>query len=131
GRHIILRGAQRPGTDSPHDIVIPIDRHANMIINYVGAWERFQHYSLERILSAAKKRIEREILQEELTGKIVVIADVSTGTSDVGAVPLDANFPLGGLHTNAMQPIFTETFLRELSGSEVHGMVACLLSVIL
>src|SRR5215470_13956969 len=131
GRHIILRGAQRPGTGSPHDIVIPIDRHANMIINYIGAWERFQHYSLERILSAAKKRIEREILQEELTGKIVVIADVSTGTSDVGAIPLDATFPLGGLHTNVMHTILTENFLRDLSTPEMLCIEAVLLSAIL
>ena len=63
-----------------------------MIINYIGAWERFKHYSLERILSAANKRLEREILQEELAGKIVLIGDVSTGTSDVGAVPLTPIF---------------------------------------
>ncbi|HEY7417634.1 MAG TPA: CHASE2 domain-containing protein, partial [Ktedonobacteraceae bacterium] len=130
GRQIILRGAQRPGTDSPHDIVIPIDHRGNMIINYIGAWERFKHYSFERILSAAKKRIEREILQEELAGKIVMIADVSTGTSDVGAVPLDANFPLGGLHTNVIHTILTENFLRELSASEMLFIEAVLLSAI-
>ena len=80
---------------------------------------RFKHYSLERILSAAKKRLERDILQEELAGKIVVLADVSTGTSDVGAVPLDANFPLGGLHSNVMHTILTENFLRQLSEPEM------------
>jgi adenylate cyclase len=130
-RQIILRGAQRPGTGSPHDIVIPIDHHGRMIINYIGAWERFKHYSLERILSAAKKRLERDILQEELAGKIVVLADVSTGTSDVGAVPLDANFPLGGLHSNVMQTILTENFLRELSEPEMFFIEAVLLSAIL
>ena len=131
GRQLVLRGAQRPGTGSPHDIVIPIDRQGRMIINYIGAWERFTHYSLERILSAAKKRIEREILQEELAGKIVVIGDVSTGTSDVGAIPLDANFPLGGLHTNVIHTILTENFLRELSAPEMFGIEAVLLSAIL
>src|SRR4029453_819856 len=39
GRHIILRGAQRPGATTLHDIVIPIDAHGNMIINYLGPWE--------------------------------------------------------------------------------------------
>src|SRR5262245_37856031 len=130
GRQIILRGAQRPGTGFPHEFVISIDHSGNMIINYIGAWERFKHYSLERILSAAKKRVEREILQEELAGKIVMIADVSTGTSDVGAVPLDANFPLGGLHTNVIHTILTENFLRELSASEMLFIEAVLLSAI-
>ena len=90
-----------------------------------------QHYSLERILSAAKKRVEREILQEELAGKIVVIGDVSTGTSDVGAIPLDANFPLGGLHTNVMHTILAENFLRELSAPEMLFIEAILLSAML
>jgi adenylate cyclase len=130
-RQIILRGAQHPGTGSPHDIVIPIDRHGRMIINYIGAWERLTHYSLERIFAAAKKRLERDILQEELAGKIVVLADVSTGTSDVGAVPLDANFPLGGLHTNVMHTILTENFLRELSAPEMFFIEAVLLSAML
>ena len=131
GRHIILRGAQRPGADSPHDIVIPIDRQGNMIINYMGAWERFKHYPLERILAASQKRIEREILQEELAGKIVVIGDVSTGTSDVGAVPLDASFPLSGLHTNVIHTILTENFLRELSAPEMLLIEAVLLGLML
>ena len=94
GRHIILRGAQRPGADSPHDIVIPIDRQGHMIINYMGAWERFKHYPLERILAASKKRLEREILQEELAGKIVVIGDVSTGHLRRRRRPARCQFPL-------------------------------------
>ena len=58
-------------------------------------------------------------MQEELAGKIVVIGDASTGTSDVGAVPLDASFPLSGLHTNVIHTILTENFLRELSAPEM------------
>jgi adenylate cyclase len=131
GHQITLRGAQRPGAASSHDIVIPIDRHGNMVINYLGAWERFTHYPLERILLASKERVEREILAEELAGKIVVVADVSTGTSDVGAIPLDANFPLGGLHTNVMHTILSENFLRELSEPEMLFIEALLLGVLL
>ena len=127
GRQILLRGAQRPGTGSPHDIVIPIDRHGHMIINYIG-WERFKHYSLERIMSAAKNVLSATSCRR-LAGKIVVLADVSTGTSDVGAVPLDANFPLGGLHSNvALIP--SGNFLRELSEPEMLCR-AVLLSAIL
>src|SRR5262249_31916794 len=131
GRQITLRGAQRPGAAAPHVIVIPIDRHGNMVINYVGAWERFTHYPLERILTASKERVELEILAEELAGKIVVVADVSTGTSDVGAIPLDANFPLSGLHTNVLHTIVTENFLRELSAPEMLLIEALLLGVLL
>jgi adenylate cyclase len=131
GRHIILRGAQRRGAAFPHDIVIPIDRRGNMVINYIGTWERLKHYPLERIVSASKERVELEILGEELAGKIVVVGDVSTGSSDVGAIPLDANFPLSGLHTNVMHTILTENFLRELSEPEMLGIEVLLLGVLL
>src|SRR5712691_11041220 len=53
--------------------------------------------------------------REELAGKLVVVADVSTGSSDIGSMPLDAEFPLSGVHTNVMHTILTEQFLRELS----------------
>jgi class 3 adenylate cyclase/CHASE2 domain-containing sensor protein len=131
GRHIVLRGAQRPGAAAPHDIVIPIDRRGAMLVNYLGAWERFTHYPLERIVAASSERIDLEILRDALAGKIVVIADVSTGSSDVGAMPLDATFPLSGLHSNAMHTILTEQFLRELSASEMLLLEALLLGLLL
>src|SRR6185436_772601 len=63
--------------------------------------------------------------------KIVVVADVSTGTSDVGAMPLDANFPLSGMHSNIMHTILTENFLRELSTPEMLAIETFLLGVML
>jgi hypothetical protein len=63
----------------------------------------------------------------ELAGKIVVIDDVATGSSDIGPIPLDANFPLSGLHANAMHTILTEQFLRELSPAAMFGIEAALL----
>jgi len=130
GRHIRLQGARRPGATAARDIVIPIDRRGSMLVNYVGAWERLQHVPLERIVLASKDRVDLELLQEDLAGKIVVVADVSTGTSDVGAMPLDANFPLSGLHSNIMHTILTEQFLRELSESEMLVVEGLLLGVL-
>jgi class 3 adenylate cyclase/CHASE2 domain-containing sensor protein len=131
GQHIVLHGAWRPGAATPHDITIPIDRHGNMVINYLGAWERLKHYHLADILLASGDREELELLGEELAGKIVVIGDVSTGSSDVGAIPLDAKFPLSGMHTNIMHTILTENFLRQLSVVEMLLIEALLLGVLL
>ena len=129
GTHIILRGAQRPGVTTPRDIVIPIDYRGNMIINYFGPWERLKHYHFADILLASNDHSTLEMLTEELAGKIVVIADVSTGSSDIGPIPLDADFPLSGLHTNVMHTILTGQFLRELSTQEMLYIEALLLVV--
>jgi adenylate cyclase len=130
GKRIVLRDARRPGEAVPHDIAIPIDHQGNMVINFLGPWERLKHYSLADILLASEDRDVLEMLGEELAGKIVVVADVYTGTSDVGAVPLDPNFPLSGLHTNIINSILSEHFLRELSMPEMLALEAVLLLII-
>ena len=130
GRAIILKGARRPGA-APHDITIPIDRRGNMIVNYIGPWGRMHHYNFADILRASDDRDELEIWSEELRGKIVIISDVSTGSTDIGPVPTDANFPLSGVHANVIHNILNESFLRELSGGQMLLIEALLLGVLL
>ena len=132
GRHILLQGVQRPGPPATgsYDIKIPIDRHGNMIVNYIGPWGRMHHYNFADILRAADDRDELEIWAEELKGKIVIISDVSTGSTDVGPVPTDANFPLSGVHANVIHNILTGSFLQELSGWGILVTEALLLAVL-
>jgi adenylate cyclase len=132
GRQIILQDANRPGSpdSQSYDIKIPIDRHGNMIVNYIGPWGRMDHYNFSDILRASDDRDELEIWAEELKGKIVIISDVSTGSTDVGPVPTDANFPLSGVHANVIHNILTDSFLRELSKWELL-LIEILLLVVL
>ena len=129
GRSIILKDARRPGSQ-PHDITIPIDDHGNMVVNYIGPWGRMDHYNFADILNASDDRDELEIWAEELKGKIIIVSDVSTGSTDVGPVPTDANFPLSGVHANVIHNILTESFLRELSGWELLLIEVILMAAI-
>jgi class 3 adenylate cyclase/CHASE2 domain-containing sensor protein len=129
GRSIILKNARRPGKE-PHDITIPIDEQGNMVVNYIGSWGRMDHYNFADILHASDDRDELEIWADELKGKIIIVSDVSTGSTDVGPVPTDANFPLSGVHANVIDNILTETFLRELSGREMLLIEAILMAAI-
>ena len=115
GKHIILGDAKRPGDEKPHDIEIPIDKKGNLIINYIGPWEHMDHYNFADVYLASGDRDELEMWEEEFKGKIVIVSDVSTGSTDVGPVPTDANFPLSGVHANIIHSILTESFLKELS----------------
>lgn len=112
GSHIRLEGARRPG-GTPRDILIPIDRHANLIVNFTGPWGSMKHYNFAQIYSASDDREEMELWIEELSGKVAVISDISTGASDIGPVPVDVNFPLSGLHANVVHTIISESFLSE------------------
>lgn len=127
GEFIVLKGARRPGEGEAHDIVIPIDRYGNMIINFVGPWERMKHYNFVDILRASEDRDELEMWAEELSGKIVVVSGVMTGSSDLSPVPTDANFPLSGLHANVVNTILTESFLHEPTDLQMFAIEIFLL----
>lgn len=131
GKTITLKHAKHPGETTAHDIFIPIDRHGNMVIDFIGPWERMKHYNFADVLRASEDRDEMEMWQEELAGKIVVVSEVLTGSSDVGPVPTDTNFPLPGLHANVIHTILTESFLKQLSGSEMLFIELLLLFTIL
>jgi adenylate cyclase len=129
GRCIILKDAGRPGSQA-HDIAIPIDDQGNMVVNYIGPWGRMDHYNFADILHASDDRDELQIWAEELKGKIIIVSDVSTGATDIGPVPTDANFPLSGVHASVIHNILTESFLRELSGREMLLIEAILMAAI-
>ena len=86
GRHILLKDARAPGESLAHDIAIPIDQKGNMVVNYVGAWDRMAHYRFDKILSARDDRDELEILRGLLKGRIAVVSDNSLGSTDTGPV---------------------------------------------
>lgn len=132
GGFIRLEGAHRPG-NPPEDLVIPIDRQGNMVLNFVGPWESEQQYSMlhvnfAKIYSAEGDSDELQMCTEVLSGKIAVISDVSTGASDIRRVPVDINFPLSGLHANIINTILTGEFLREVPET---GIIALELGILL
>jgi sigma-B regulation protein RsbU (phosphoserine phosphatase) len=119
GAAITLKDARRPGEVKASDIVIPIDETGNMTVNFVGPWERIKHYNFVDIYRASDAPNVMEIWKEELSGKIALVSQVSTGSLDVGPVPTDNNFPLSGVHANVIHTILTESFVKELSNLEM------------
>ncbi|MDM8516415.1 CHASE2 domain-containing protein [Desulfobacterales bacterium HSG16] len=131
GRKIVLKNVKHPAKSQTRDIEIPLDCNNNLRINFVGGWGKMLHYHFADILSASKSRDAMELWQEELEGKLVMISEVSTGASDMGPVPTDTNFPLSGLHSNAVNTILTESFLKDFSGIEMLLVELVLIFLIL
>jgi adenylate cyclase len=127
---IVLKKAHKPQEKEIHDIIIPIDDHGNMLMNIIGPWEAMKHYNFADVYRASDDPLEMELWKKELKGKIVVVSDVSTGSTDIGPVPTDINFPLSGLHANVIHTILTENFLKELSEAQMTllemGIGVCL-----
>ncbi|MCP4690921.1 MAG: adenylate/guanylate cyclase domain-containing protein [Desulfobacterales bacterium] len=131
GKHIVLKGAARPGASEPRDITIPIDRHCDMIINFIGDWKRMTHYNCADIFRASDDRDELEMWAEEMKGRIVFVSDTFTGSSDEGPVPTDDKIQLCAFHANAMNTILTESFLKALSKEQKICVEIALLVIIL
>jgi adenylate cyclase len=138
GRRITLNGARWRG-GKPHAIVIPIDRWGNMLVNYIGplktsdSTSSMLHYDFSDILGASMDRTEMDLWTEVMAGKIAVVSEVATGSSDVGPVPTDNQFPLSGVHSNVLNTILTENFLFEANGLQmlVVEIVVLLVLVVL
>ncbi|UCF90201.1 MAG: SpoIIE family protein phosphatase, partial [Desulfobacterales bacterium] len=110
---IILRGAVYPGKKHALDIAVPVDARGNLRINFVGPWEKMKHYNFSDVYKASEDLDLQEIWRDELSGKIVLVSDICTGSADVGQVPTDPDFPLSGIHANTVNTLLSGSFLRE------------------
>ncbi len=123
GHAVTLRGARRPGDEAARDIVIPIDKRGRMVVNYLGAWESLKHYPAGSIWEASDDRFAMMDLKDELQGKLALLTWVTSGSGDVGPVPGDPQFPLGGIHANVMNTILTGNFLQRLTPMTTFAVV--------
>jgi len=127
GKHLLLKDIRLPGVERTADIRIPIDVQGNLRVNFAGRWERMDHYNIADILLASRDRDELEMWGEEMRGKILVVSDLSTGSADIGTIPGDSAFPLGGVHANIINSILTGAFLREISPEIMLAIEALLM----
>lgn len=130
GRSITLGDARRPGAAEARDLVIPIDEEGNLILDYIGPWDRMTHYDFADVARAADDRFELERWREELSGKIVLVSEISTGSADVGPVPTDPSFPLSGVHATAIHNLLTGRFLRGLASTTALALELLLAVVV-
>lgn len=115
GSFLLIKGARSLADASGRDIYIPVDNGGMMIINYAGRWEdTFIHYSFKDIIMAAESETGRSDLKDILKGKICLVSNTATGY-DLKPVPVEENFPGGGIHANIINTILTENFMRGIS----------------
>jgi phosphoserine phosphatase RsbU/P len=114
---ITLRDAVRPGSSPKMNLILPVDQRGCMRINFAGPWDRMKHYNFSDIYLASNDQDLLEDFQDELEGRIVLLSDISTGSADMGQVPIDEAYPLSGVHANAVNTILAGSFIRELPGA--------------
>ena len=114
GPTLRLESARFPRADAPRDVIIPMDSAGNMIIDFIGGWDRMRHYNFSDVLQASENEAEMALWESELGGRIVVVSEVLSGSSDAGPIPTDTHFPLSGVHASALHTILTESFFQSI-----------------
>lgn len=113
GKRITLLNPANPGGKASERIDIPIDKQGNMIINFIGPWDRLKHYHFADVLRASENKSVWNRWVEELSDKIVIVSEVTTGSTDIGSVPTDIAYPLSGVSASVIHTILSESFIRE------------------
>ncbi|MFQ5672495.1 MAG: sigma 54-interacting transcriptional regulator [Nitrospinales bacterium] len=119
--YIILERARFPETGESVDLRIPIDDKGQMLINYAGRWtETFKHASFASVLADGPS--DRG---EDLRGRLVLVSNTLSG-HDIKPIPIEKDFPGGGIHANIINTLLTRNFLRETHKSTDHTLILLL-----
>ncbi|MEK6650930.1 MAG: adenylate/guanylate cyclase domain-containing protein [Bacteroidota bacterium] len=132
GSSVTLLGARIPG-EEPRDLAIPVNEHGEMVINFIGHWDRMKHIDFADVLQYAGSSDDLELLADELhtRGTLAVVSQVSTGSSDIAPVPTDNNYPLSGLHASVMHTILSGRFIDEWGAGRMLFVEAALLLILI
>jgi serine phosphatase RsbU (regulator of sigma subunit) len=116
GKSIRLNGAQTDQGSIGSDIVIPIDKHGNMILNDTGVTDTLRHYSYNEIFQSSENPAGLQKLKKELTGKIAIISESVENNYRVSATGKEQFHPSGAIHAMVIQNLLNGSFLRALPG---------------
>ncbi|MFQ5588164.1 MAG: sigma 54-interacting transcriptional regulator [Nitrospiria bacterium] len=110
-------------------ITIPVNQQGMMLINYAGPWTAtFDHYSFADIRQAWKDPKNHKDLKKTFQGKILLISNSATGY-DLKPIPIEPDYPGGGIHANAINTILDEHFIQNLEPGPVFA-ISLFLSII-
>ena len=100
-------------------IVIPIDDQGRTWINFAGPWgTRFFHFPYSWLKDNLGGDDRQAKLKAWFKDHSVVIGNLTTGSSDQGAIPYERNFPFSEMHLHLLNMIFTKQFLRDANATE-------------
>ena len=120
--YVILEQARFPETAETVDLRIPIDRKGQMLINYAGRWtETFKHASFATVLSGEPSSGQGE----DLRGRLVLVSNTLSG-HDIKPIPIEKDYPGGGIHANIINTLLTRNFLKETHKSTNHALILLL-----
>ena len=108
GTEILLKNAVFSNENVEKSYHIPINDRGEMLINYAGRWtETFQHISF---IDLYENKYPENDLKELIGNSLVIVSNSATGF-DIKPVPVEKDYPGGGIHANIANTILTKSFI--------------------
>ncbi len=114
GEDICIENARLGDGQPERDLVIPIDIHGNMFLNFDAVPSQEKKYSYREIIQATEGSATRETLSGELAGNIVILSETVEKPFRIRTARPDPSFPLATIHKTVARNIIDGTFLRPL-----------------
>ncbi|WP_432738305.1 CHASE2 domain-containing protein [Maridesulfovibrio sp. FT414] len=92
---------------------IPVDAAGHMAINFSGKWgEGFTHLSFADVIAASGDPEAEGDLRLLVQGKTIIVGHTSSGSTDIGPTTVSGAEPLVTVHSNGINTILQQTFIR-------------------
>jgi serine phosphatase RsbU (regulator of sigma subunit) len=131
GRSIRLKDVKTQKKGQSEDLIIPIDKHGNFILNYTEFLGKARHYSSSEIFQVTEGSPQFDNLKKELAGKIIVLSEAVGEGFKIRPLKTGMRLTSGELHAVVLQNILSASFLRNISGVGMLGIEIVFLAVLL
>jgi adenylate cyclase len=113
---LVIPPASKQDTSALH---IPLDKDANILINWTGEFDSITSFSARWLLEPAPPQEIKQEIAKQIKGAVCVVGAGFTGGSDIGPQPFQMEYPLVGLHANLISTILSREFLTQTGRGSV------------
>lgn len=104
-----------PVSNDEH-VIIPIDEEGYVIIPYYGMWKDGpKQISIEDFNKALEDENTFWSTLDLVDNSVLCVSDLSTQQKDFGVSPLEAVYPLSGIHNTLLNAMFTNSFFSKIN----------------
>ncbi len=121
----IVFGKNQIEIHHPGDAIkIPVDLHGRMLVNWPrDVWDSFENCPAWYVLEGKQ---DAEMI-ETFKDKIVIVSIAWTGTTDMGASPVEKQILLSRTHSCALNTMLTGGFIYEIGAFPIPALVAVII----
>jgi len=113
---------QNPNGDVVHEV--PINEHGQMLVNFRGKENTFQHISFTDILN-------HRVPPSDLEGKIVLVGMTARGEGDRFNTPMGGDFPGVEIHANAIDDILQNDVIIRSANNHIESLCGLVLGLLM